>query len=133
MGFQIVTGLRLLRGAAVRRGSWFDTLQTAPGAYLGLFFLSHLTAVLRARLLRHVDTNWVWLTADSMLRNQWSARLAPYYFLAVVALGVHLGAGVRVVLIGHGYSTRTAGWVFFMLATSAVVASVLILTALLST
>jgi succinate dehydrogenase/fumarate reductase cytochrome b subunit len=131
VAFQFVSGLRLVWAKLARRGDWFDSLQIASGLYLALFFLSHLTAVLRARHLRHVDTNWVWLTADSMLHDPWSARLAPYYFLGVIALGVHAGAGLRFVLIAHGQSLQLANRVFFVVTAATTAVSVLILTALL--
>ena len=65
-----------------------------------LFFASHVSAVLRARYLRHIDTNSVWLTADNLLTDAWSVRLVPYYFLAVLALAVHGACGLRWVLLG---------------------------------
>src|SRR5215475_10545286 len=52
--------------------SWLDTLRAASGLYLAFFLLSHLSAVLRARYMRHRDTNWFWLTADNLLTDDWS-------------------------------------------------------------
>jgi succinate dehydrogenase/fumarate reductase cytochrome b subunit len=131
IAFQVASGVRLLQRKLTRAGDWFDTLQIASAAYLAMFLVSHLTAVLRARYLRHVDTNWVWLTTDSLLTDPWSARLAPYYFLAVIALGVHGGAGIRKVMVGHGVSFRVANGIFYAVTGGAVVLSGLILTALL--
>jgi succinate dehydrogenase/fumarate reductase cytochrome b subunit len=76
-----------------------------------LFFASHISAVLRARYLKHIDTNWIWLTADNLLKDPWSVRLVPYYFLGVLALAVHGGCGLRRVLMGHGQQ-RVADRVF---------------------
>jgi succinate dehydrogenase/fumarate reductase cytochrome b subunit len=129
--FQILSGLRLLFPHAERGHSWWNTAQIASGAYLAVFFLSHLTAALRARWLRGIDTNWQWLTADSMVTDPWSARLAPYYFLAVVAFGVHAGLGLRYVLRARGWPPARAdlaGWVPPAIAT---VASIMIMAALL--
>jgi succinate dehydrogenase/fumarate reductase cytochrome b subunit len=102
--FQVASGLILLF-RKLRRPStgWIDILQNASGAYLMLFFASHISAVLRTRYLRHVDTNWVWLTADNLLKDPWSVRLVPYYFLGVLALAVHGGCGLRWVLSEHGH------------------------------
>lgn len=80
VAFQVLSGLRLLAVKPVRALTWPDTMQRVSGAYLAVLFLSHLTAALRARHLRGVNTNWTWLTSDSMLTDAWSARLAPYYF-----------------------------------------------------
>ena len=129
--FQVLTGLALLRRHAERDGSWWDTAQVTSGAYLAGFFLSHLTAALRARWLRGVDTNWLWLTADSMLSDPWSARLAPYYALGVVALGLHAGLGLRYVMHARGWSLASANRAGIVVPMASAVASALIMTALL--
>ena len=131
VAFQTLSGLRLLRPHVERGGSWWDTAQTASGAYLAVFFLSHLTAALRARWLRGIDTNWQWLTADSMLTDPWSARLAPYYFLAVVAFGVHAGLGLRHVVRARGWAPAYANLAGLVPPVVATVASVVIMAALL--
>jgi succinate dehydrogenase/fumarate reductase cytochrome b subunit len=131
VALQAMTGLRLLRAHSGRDGSWWDTAQLASGVYLTAFFASHLTAALRARWLRGVDTNWVWLTADSMLTDPWSARLAPYYALSVIALGVHAGMGLRFILTARGWSSRAADGTALVMASAATAASALIMFALL--
>ena len=101
--FQVASGSVLLFQRIGRAATgWIEILQNASGTYLLLFFASHVSAVLRARYLQHIDTNWIWLTADNLLTDPWSVRLVPYYFMAVVALAVHGGCGLRWVLIGHG-------------------------------
>lgn len=100
--FQVASGWVLLSHRMRKPFSgWIDTLQNASGMYLLLFFASHVSAVMRARYLRHIDTNWVWLTADNLLKDPWSVRLVPYYFLGVLALAVHGACGVRRVLVEH--------------------------------
>jgi len=101
--FQVASGAVLLFRKTHRPSlGWVEVLQNASGAYLLLFFASHISAVLRTRYLRHIDTNWIWLTADNLLKDPWSVRLVPYYFLGVLALAVHGACGLRWVLIGHG-------------------------------
>lgn len=131
VAFQMLSGLWLLAVKPVRALTWIDTLQRVSAAYMAVFFLSHLTAALRARHLRGVDTNWTWLTSDSMLTDPWSARLAPYYFLSIVALGVHGGLGLRHVLIGHGVAEVSANRVAMLVGLGAVAVSALVLTGLL--
>lgn len=111
--FQVTSGVVLLF-RRTRRSSvgWIEVLQNASGAYLLLFFASHISAVLRARYLQHIDTNWIWLTADNLLTDSWSVRLVPYYFLGVLALTVHGACGLRWVLLGHDQQ-RVAFRVFF--------------------
>jgi hypothetical protein len=79
-------------------GRWIDiTVIAAACAMLShaVSFASHVSAVVRARYLQHIDTNWIWLTADNLLTDPWSVRLVPYYFIAVVAPAVHGGCGLR--------------------------------------
>jgi succinate dehydrogenase/fumarate reductase cytochrome b subunit len=132
VAFQILAGLALLRRHVERDGSWWATAQVSSGAYLAGFFLSHLTAALRARWLRGVDTNWVWLTADSLLSDPWSARLTPYYALSVVAFGVHAGLGLRYVLRARGWPPGVANRAGILVPMAAVVASAAIMSALLT-
>jgi succinate dehydrogenase/fumarate reductase cytochrome b subunit len=128
VAFQVGSGLWLLRRKLARSSAngWIDTLQTTSGAYLLMFLLSHVTAALRARLLRGTDTNWHWLSGGELLTDPWSIRLVPYYFLAVVALGVHGGCGLGNVLRGHGASVRS-GALLAVAAGIAAAASALIM------
>ena len=98
--FQVASGAWLLRRKLARAAGRLDALQTASGAYLLVFFLSHVSAALRARL-HGTDPNWRWLAGGELLGDPWSARLVPYYFLAVVALGLHAACGLQTVLRGH--------------------------------
>lgn len=125
--FQIVTGSWLLRRKLAQPGGWFDTLQTATGGYLMVFLLSHVSAVLRARALRHVDTAWAWLAGGELLTDPWSARLVPYYFLAVIAFAVHGACGLRVVMLGRGVSVARGAALVGVAAGAATLASGLIL------
>jgi succinate dehydrogenase/fumarate reductase cytochrome b subunit len=129
--FQLISGLLLLKRKLPQTVRWIDELQAAAAIYLALFFLSHLSAVFRARLLRDTDTNWAWLTADGLLTDPWSARLAPYYFLSVIALGIHGGAGIRHVLLNHGRSMQLADKSFHVAVAAAAVLSTSIMAALI--
>jgi len=103
--FQVASGAVLLFRRARRPAmGGIEILQNASGAYLMLFFASHVSAVLRSRYLQHIDTNWIWLTADNLITDPWSARLVPYYFLGIVALAVHGACGLRWVLVEHDRS-----------------------------
>lgn len=124
VGFQVASGAWLLGRRLRRLPDRVGTLQTATAAYLIIFFASHVSAVLRARLLRHTDTNWIWLAGGELLTDPWSARLVPYYFLAVVAVAVHLACGVA-----RGRSVR-ANKAIVWVAAAALLASSLILVGL---
>lgn len=130
ISFQVVSGLRLLTRKLLQAVGWIDSLQVASACYLVIFFLSHLSAVLKARYLRHVDTNWTW-ASDGLLTDPWSARLAPYYFLAVIAFGIHGAAGVRKVLSTHGRSAQLADKTFYAVVAAAAAVSVSIMAGLI--
>jgi succinate dehydrogenase/fumarate reductase cytochrome b subunit len=124
LGFQIVTGFVLLRHKLARATSWLETLQTTTGGYLLMFLLSHVSAVMRARYLRHTETDWHWLSpGGELLTDPWSARLVPYYFLAVIAFGTHAACGLHAVLRSHGASRPRATGVVVGIIGAAVVAS----------
>lgn len=67
-----------------------------------------------------------------MLTDPWSARLAPYYALSVVAVGVHAALGLRYVLRACGWAPAVADGVSLGASLVATLASALIMTALLS-
>jgi succinate dehydrogenase/fumarate reductase cytochrome b subunit len=123
--FQNISGVLLL----IRRprpNSGIEVLQGASGAYMMLFFTSHIGAVIRARYLRHTETNWAWLTGSNLLTDLWSSRLVPYYFLGVIALSVHAACGLRRILLEHG-RPDAARWTFRIVATVGSLASTAII------
>jgi hypothetical protein len=126
--FQFVSGIVLLR-RRLMTSDRFEMLQGAAGAYLLMFFVSHLRAVLRARYVRHIDTNWIWLTSSNLLTDAWSARLVPYYFLGIVALGLHGACGLRFVLLQHRRESF-AMIAFWVLTCGTVVVALLVMTGL---
>ena len=89
----------------------FGSLQTAAGAYLGVFIVSHLIAVFAlGRQAMQVDTNWDFATAApaGLMGDPWNVRLVPHYSLAVFLLFAHLACGVRMVLLGRRVSASAA-------------------------
>lgn len=93
VAFQILSGLIfILRGWKERQGfvAW---LQAGSGAYLAVFLLNHVGAVLFGRTILNVDTNFYFAAAGFYV---WPFQFffVPYYFLAVVALFAHLGCAL---------------------------------------
>ena len=86
---QVLSGLaQVVRGWRGRRGfvAW---LQAGSGAYLALFLLIHVSAVLSGRA-SGLDTNFHFAAAGMFVAPfQWF--FIPYYSLAVAALFSHLG------------------------------------------
>lgn len=93
VAFQIASGSWfVVRGWRQRRGL-LPWLQAASGAYLAFFFLVHVGAVLFARSVLDLDTNFYFAAAGFHVPpNQFF--FAPYYFLAVFALFTHIGCAV---------------------------------------
>lgn len=92
VAFQMGSGLVLVwRGHRQRRGAvaW---LQAVSGAYLCLFLLVHVAAVLYGRSTG-VDTN-LQFAAAGMHTPPWQWFFGPYYFMAVAAIGAHAGCAL---------------------------------------
>ncbi len=83
---QVASGLRLAWGRRAARGR--ARLQVAAGLYLALFLAIHVGAVLTARALGQ-ETDLAFAAAG-LHRGAWALFFAPYYFLAVAALALHL-------------------------------------------
>ncbi|HWM88666.1 MAG TPA: hypothetical protein VNO33_22605 [Kofleriaceae bacterium] len=130
VAFQAATGIWLLRRALARASSRLETLQTVSGAYLLLFLASHVSAALRTRA-RGGDTDWAWLAGGELLSDPWMARLAPYYFLAVIAFGIHGAVGLGRVLARHGLHPAQVRALVALLAVLATAASAAIMVGLL--
>jgi succinate dehydrogenase/fumarate reductase cytochrome b subunit len=131
--FQFASGLVLVWRSINTQpaGDWMKRLQSISGAYMALFLMSHVSAVARTRYLHHVDTNWVWLTSSNLLTDEWSARLTPYYFLGIVALGLHGACAARLVLLGHGMEESSSNRVFGVVAGTGLVAAIAIMAGLI--
>lgn len=90
---QITTGLWLfIAGMRTRKGqvAW---LQATSRLLLGTFMAIHVAAVLFGRYRLQLDTN-LYYAAAGMHVPQTRGFFAPYYFLGVLALFVHLGCAL---------------------------------------
>lgn len=90
---QAGSGLWLVQAGWHKRAGWLAWLQAASGAYLALFLLIHVGAVLAGRIVLDLDTNVHFAAAGLQI---WPYQLffVPYYFLAVVAVFAHLGCAL---------------------------------------
>ncbi|MCS0615219.1 hypothetical protein NX783_20965 [Massilia kyonggiensis] len=89
---QAASGLRMLWAGRQRRRGVLPWLQAGSGAYVALFLAIHVVAVLAGRA-GGLDTNFYFAAAGL---HVWPFVLffAPYYFLAVAALFVHIGCAL---------------------------------------
>lgn len=133
IGFQILSGTILVRRRMRMPSDIFGTVQAMCGAYIGVYFLAHMTAVFAARHAE-IDTNWAWLTRpnDSLLASLSKLRLIAHYGVGPIAIVAHVACGLRWVLLQHNISMATANRIAWALITVGVVASSLIMAALLN-
>ena len=93
VSLQALTGLRLVWLRRKTRSGVIELLQAASGAYMALFLLIHVAAVLVGRAVYGLDTNFHYAAAGLHV-YPFQYFFAPYYFLAVTALFAHLGCAV---------------------------------------
>jgi hypothetical protein len=133
IGFQILSGTALVRRRIRMPSDFLGTVQTMSGIYVGVYFLAHMTAVFAARYTG-TDTNWNWLTRpnNSMLVSLSSLRLIAHYWVGPIAIVAHVACGLRMVLLQRDISPAAANRLVLALITVGVVASSVILVALLN-
>jgi succinate dehydrogenase/fumarate reductase cytochrome b subunit len=133
IGFQILSGTALVRRRMRMPSDFLGTVQTMSGVYVGIYFLAHMTAVFAARYAG-TDTNWTWLTrpGNSMLVSLSNLRLIAHYWVGPVAIVAHVACGVRMVLLQRDISPATANRLALALIAVGVLASSVILVALLN-
>jgi hypothetical protein len=111
MLFQVVSGVTLFWRATATRSDFYRTLQTSTGAFLTAFIVSHLNAVfILGRAVTKVDTTFFWASGApvGLLPDPWNVRLIPHYSLGVWFVIVHMGLGLRGVLLAHKVSPALA-------------------------
>jgi hypothetical protein len=106
--FQIGLGIRL----AIRRWrepgkSGWAKLQLASGFYLAYFTVNHSGAALYTRYIGGLDTNFWWVSGP-LLHPKMQGFFYPYYALAVLSVGAHLGAILH--FNGKERAARIAAW-----------------------
>lgn len=133
IGLQILSGAALVRRRMRMPSDFLGTVQTMCGAYIGVYFLAHMTAVFAARHAG-VDTNWSWLTRpnDSLLVSLFKLRLIAHYWAGPIAIVAHIACGLRWILRQRDVSPATSDRIAWTFITAGVVASSIILLALLN-
>jgi hypothetical protein len=90
VAFQVYSGMTLVICGWKQRQGFMPWLQALSGAYLAMFLLVHVGAVLFGRFVLHVDTNFYYAAAGFHV-PLFPFFFAPHYFLGVLALFTHLG------------------------------------------
>ena len=92
-GVQCISGWGLVALGWRRRTGWVAWLQAASGAGLASFLLVHVASVLYGRSVLGLDTNF-YFAAAGLHEGSRAWFFGPYYFLAVIALFIHLGCAL---------------------------------------
>jgi hypothetical protein len=93
---QVWTGWVVVTRVRLQRSTGLHNLQVLAGAFLGMFFLSHLTGVFSGRI-QNADTTFAWATGGvhGLLANTRLPSFLPYYTLAVLAFSIHAAIAGR--------------------------------------
>jgi succinate dehydrogenase/fumarate reductase cytochrome b subunit len=119
----ICTGVPMVAHHSRRRADVFRVIQMATGVYVGVFLCSHVLATLVARS-KGVETDWSFAagpTKSLLDARGLGARLIPHYFYSVLAAIIHVGCGLRIVLLQHDVTKVVANRALYALTAVAVV------------
>ena len=93
--FQAYSGISLLFALKKKTNlTGIEKLQFYSGIAFGFFIVQHITAVIGQRLYYQYDTNF-YFAARVVLQYPLNIYFLPYYFIGIVAVGVHVGAAHR--------------------------------------
>ena len=132
----VSAALQGLSGAAMLRRArlfgavpWMHRLQHWSGLYLGFFLVVHVIAVLVGRGVFGLDTTWYFAAAGFHVRP-FAWFFAPYYGLAVLALGTHVGCVLHRRLASPSHAPRRRQAALLLPMLGAAVAGLLIVSML---
>lgn len=120
----IATGAPLVAHHTRRSTDAFRVVQMATGVYIAAFLCAHLLAVLGARSAG-VETDWFFATGPNGLLDG-RGMLIPYYTFAVLFVIVHVGCGLRIVLLKHGVAAAVANKAVYSVAAAGFIAAALV-------
>lgn len=120
----IATGMPLVVRHSRRSTDAFRMVQLATGVYIAFFLCAHVLAVLGARSAGK-ETDWIFATGPNGLLDG-RGMLIPYYFFAVFFLALHVGCGLRIVLLKHGVAEVRANQAVYGVAVVGCIATTVI-------
>ncbi|MBN48794.1 MAG: hypothetical protein CMN85_04580 [Spongiibacteraceae bacterium] len=127
VAFQIASGIYFIKARWGQRRGFFERLQALSGGYLAYFLLAHVGAVLFARTVFNLDTNFNFAAAGIHV-SPFQFYFVPYYFLAVVAIFGHVACAIHWLTRNHfslaarnriGYAALSIGAVLSALIVAA--------------
>jgi hypothetical protein len=120
----IATGVAMVVQHSRRGADAFRITQMATGVYLGLFLCAHVVAVLGGRSAG-IETDWRFATGDDGLLDG-RGMLIPYYIYATFFMSLHVGCGLRIVLVKHGVAETIANRAVYTVAGAGAIVTTLI-------
>jgi hypothetical protein len=124
--FQIVSGVYFVWRRWGQRSGFIEKAQALSGLYLAFFFLNHVGAVLYGRLVAQLDTN-IYFGIAGFHNPPFHLYFIPYYFLAVVAIFVHIAAAFNWLSRNKILNPLRIKLVYTIMATGCLLSLVLIL------
>jgi len=103
LAVQVSLGLYFVYRSWGKRYGFFQRAQAISGCYIAFFLFAHISATLNAREALALDTNFYFATAGIHAANL-AYFFVPYYFLAVVAIFVHVASASHWALKSSGLS-----------------------------
>lgn len=88
---QIISGWKLFRLHRKTATGLYQKLHVWSGAYLAVFFIFHISAVMAGRFLLHLDTNFYFGVAG-LNTFPLSLFFIPYYSIAILSFFGHIAA-----------------------------------------
>lgn len=113
---QVVSGIKLLFNRNAK--TLAEKIQIYSGLYLSLFLIGHVGAVIEARLVENLDTNFYYTVAGLNMHPA-TFFFIPYYFLDVCAISLHIASI-------HYLKTRSKKGAYLIGGTGILVAALII-------
>ncbi|MBB3169450.1 hypothetical protein [Simiduia aestuariiviva] len=124
--FQIFSGIYFVWRRWGQRSSFIEKAQAFSGLYLAFFFLNHVGAVLYGRVIAQLDTN-IYFGIAGFHNPPFHFYFIPYYFLAVVAIFVHIAAAFNWLCRNKISSSLRSKLAYTIMATGCLLSLLLIL------
>lgn len=124
--FQGISGIKLFLQIRKKKGKTsYEKIQMYSGIIIALWLLLHITATLSQRLLHDLDTNF-YFASRVVIQKPLLYFFAPYYFIGMVALGLHI-ANVHRHKISFKVGSKVSNIQFYTILSFFVVIALVIL------
>ena len=122
---QIITGIIKVRKWGLKQKNFFDRLQVYSGLYLVFFLFAHTTAVLVARNVIGLDTNF-YFGASALYLWPFKLFFVPYYTLSILAFFAHTGCVLRWILMNSWGEKKSNQLVYILMGIGLLISVLLV-------